>query len=115
MNNNRNLPMIRKDGIFYKIKEWFKKLFNKEEIIEEKAKENNEVEKITERLSFVDSIKVESKDVILALQRKLRNEEIKIEDLTDKELYEMVQLYRIQIEEKKNKVENRIKDVYKDY
>lgn len=115
MDNNSNLPMKRNESIFYKIKEWFRKLFNKDEIIEEQTENNNEEEKTTERSTFVNSIKFESKDVILALQRKLRNQEIEIDDLTDKELYEMVQLYGEQIEEKKNKVEKQIKDIYKDY
>ena len=110
---NNNSLMIKKENIFYKIKKWFKNLFGKDEIIEQEIDESNEINRLTERMSFIDSIKVESKDVILSLQKKLKSEDIRIEDLTDQELYEMIELYQKQIEEKKNSLENRLKKLYK--
>lgn len=100
--NNNNLPMIKKEGIFYKIKEWFKKTFKKEEVIEDIIIETEKNVKVTEKTSFRDSIKFESNNVILALQKKLENKEIEISSLTDKELDEMIELYEKQIEEKNN-------------
>lgn len=107
---NNKLPMIRKEGIFYRIKEWFKKLFHRDEILEQQVEEEK-IEKVTvtERVSFINSLKVESKGVIVALQRKLKNEDIKIEDLSDDELYEMIELYIKQIDEKTDKLGYQLK------
>lgn len=102
---SNNLPMIRKKGIFYNIKEWFKKLFNKDETIEDPIEENNKTEDMNKSV-FVDSIKVKSKDTILSLQRKLENKEIEISSLTDQELDEMIKIYEKQIEERQNKIKN---------
>ena len=99
---NNNLPMIIKEGIFYKIKAWFRKLVKNKSIIENNVEEIEQTIKIKEKSTFIDSIKIESKDVILALQRKLENKEIEISSLTDSEIEEMIKLYEKQIEEKNN-------------
>lgn len=105
---NNNLPEIKKDGILVKFKNWFKRLFYKEDIIEEPIQEtikgiNNNIEEIKKN-DFKDSIQAESKDRILVLQRKLKEKQIEIADLTDEELDEMIVLYKSQIEEKKDKL-----------
>ncbi len=106
---NDNLPEIKREGFFQKFKKWFKRLFNKEEIvIEEPINEAiNELNKSMDEMKknkFIEEIKVESKDKILALQRKLKEKQIEIADLTDEELDEMIELYKEQIQYKKDKL-----------
>lgn len=102
---NNNLPEIRKNGIFFKIKIWFKSLFNKqknaEKIIEEDVEE---LHKEINNYNFKKSLQEESNDKIIILQRKLKEKQIEISDLTDEELDKMISLYKKQIEEKKNKL-----------
>lgn len=101
---NNNLPEIRKEGIFLKIKKWFKSLFNKEDIVEETINViDKEIEGIKDT-NFKENLQVESKNKILAIQRKLKEKQIEIADLTDKELDEMIELYKSQIEEKKSRL-----------
>ena len=101
---NNNLPEIRKEGVFLKIKKWFKRLFNKEEIVEETINViDKEIEGIKDT-NFKENLQVESKNKILAIQRKLKEKQIEIADLTDKELDEMIELYKSQIEEKKSRL-----------
>ena len=107
---NNNLPEIKREGIFLKIKNWFKSLFSiqqiSEKIIQEDVKElYEEPEKIDTHI-FKGILQVESKDKIIALQRKLKEKQIEISELTDEELDEMIALYKVQIEEKKNKLRN---------
>lgn len=105
---NNNLPEIIKEGIFTKIKNWFKSLFVIGEIEIEPVQEAiKEIQKDVEEIKkneFMESLKVESKTKILLLQRKLKEKRIEISDLTDEELDEMIELYKGQIEEKKNKL-----------
>lgn len=106
---NKNLPEIKREGIFERIGRWFRKLFKKEEVIIEEPVQTamDEIDKQVEeikKVSFRESIQVESKDKILALQRKLKEKQIEISDLTDEELDEMIELYKKQIGEKKNKL-----------
>lgn len=107
---NNNLPDIKREGIFTRIKNWFKSLFGIGEIAEEPVQEaikeiDKEVEKI-KKDTFRENLQVESKDKILSLQRKLKEKQIEISDLTDEELDEMIELYKGQIEEKKNKLKS---------
>ena len=103
---NNNLPMIKKEGIFVKIKNWFKRLIGKEEIIVEPVKEytKNEIEEI-KKDSFREGLKVKSKDVILFLQKQLEEKKIKILDLTEEQLQEIIELYENQTNEIKNKTQ----------
>jgi len=105
--NDNNLPMIKKEGIFYKIKKWLKNLFNREKVIESKIEELTNPEKI-DKSTFIESIKVKSNDVILSLQIKLEKGEIGIKDLSDDELDEMIELYNKKIEDKKKILEHKL-------
>ena len=101
---NNNLPEIKKESFFQKIKKWVKRIFNIEEPIQEAINEiNSDMEEIKNN-KFIDEIKVENKDKILLLQKKLKEKQIEIADLTDEELDEMIELYKTQIEEKKTKL-----------
>jgi len=103
---NNNLPQIKKEGIFTRISNWLKKLFGHIEIIESPVEENVEEKNINQRENFRDSIKVKNKDVILFLQKKLKENQISISDLTDEQLEEMIELYEAQVEEKRNILKN---------
>lgn len=114
---NNNLPEIKKESIFQKFKKWFKRFFSKDEIIMEDPIKDaiNEISESIDdikRNKFIDDIKVDSKDEILLLQRKLKEKQIEIVDLTDEQLDEMIELYREQIQYKKEKLKkykNKIK------
>ena len=114
---NSNLPQIRKENFFSKLRKWIKKLFIKEEIIiEEPVKDaineiNNSANEI-KKSDFINELKVENKDKIIALQRKLKEKQIEIAELTDEELDELIAIYKQQIEYKKDKLrlyKNKIK------
>lgn len=97
---NTNLPEIRKEKVFTRIKKWFKNIFGIGEIIEEHIQEVVNQEKN----DFREELKVKSKDVILALQRKINEEQMEISELTDEQLDEMIELYQSQIEEKEKRI-----------
>lgn len=105
---NENLPKVIQEGFFTKIKNWVIKFFRKQKSIENPINENlNELHKEIDEFNkedFVQNIKVENKDNILLLQRKIKEKQIEISDLTDQELDEMIELYKGQIEEKKQKL-----------
>lgn len=105
---NRNLPQVIHEGFFTKIKNWFNNFFRKQKSIEYPIQESlNELHNKMDENSkenFVQDIKVENKDNILKLQRKIKENEIGISDLTDQELDEIIELYKGQIEEKKQKL-----------
>lgn len=105
---NENLPQVRQEGFFTKIKSWFYKFFRKQKSIEYSIQENlkaphNEVDEF-EQENFIQNIKVENKDNIIILQKKIKEKQIEISDLTDQELDEMIELYKGQIEEKELKL-----------
>lgn len=110
-----NLPKVKKENIFIKIRNWFVNIFKKpeityhEELIEDINKNIEEMKKTT----FKDNLKVESKDKILALQRKLKEKQMEISELTNKELDEMIELYKVQIEEKKQKLKQYRNKIFK--
>lgn len=102
---NRNLPQVMQEGFFTKIKNWLKKIFGKHGSIEYPIPETmyNEIDEIKKE-NFVRNIKIESMDKILMLQKKLKEKQIEISDLTDQELDEMIELYKSQITDKKIKL-----------
>ena len=91
------LPQIVKESIFKKIKKWFLKIFEKSN------DSTNAIESLkkVEKSNFKSEIQIENNSILL-LQNKLENKKIEISDLTDQELDEMINLYKQQIEEKKN-------------
>ena len=98
----QNLPVVRKEGVFTKIKNWFKKIFL--EMEETQANITQGDGQDIKKNEFFENIKVESKDTIIALQRKLKENQINISELTDKELDEMIELFKKQISNKKEKL-----------
>ena len=85
------------ENIFYKIKRFFKNLFNKNnDIIDNYTVVENE----NKKNSFMESIKnIEDEEtLILKLQKKYRSGEIKEEDLTEEQVNSLCALYDKQIE-----------------
>lgn len=100
--NNENLPQVVKENIFFKIKRLIKGLIKKNEkkIVEPKVVQSNK----QEEKSFTETLKVEDLTKILNLQKELKENKIKIEELTDNQLQQMIDLYKKQIEQKKLKL-----------
>ena len=90
------------ENIFYKIKRFFKNLFNKNnDIIDNYTVVENEstIENENKKNSFMESIKnIEDEEtLILKLQKKYRSGEIKEEDLTEEQVNSLCALYDRQI------------------
>lgn len=101
---NENLPQVIKENFFSKIKNWFLKIFKKQKSINYPTQKILDNTDENSKENFIQSIKIESKDKSLMLQKKLKEKQIKISDLTDQELEEMIGLYKNQIEDKKIKL-----------
>ena len=108
----KTLIGINGNSIFYKIKQFFKRLFSKKEssIIEvpEMANNINGADE-DKRSSFMEDIKkIEDEEtILLKLQKKYRNGEIKEEDLTEEQINSLCKLYDKQIAELKKSNEYR--------
>lgn len=57
------------------------------------------------RQEFMESIKTEVNDELLNLQKKLKNKEIQISELTEEQKDKLIEIYNRQIQEKKQKLE----------
>ena len=95
--NNKSLIVYEK-GFFYKIKMFFKNIFNKEKLQESNDyKYTDEQEKKT---SFTDKIKVKpdfEKEKLLKIQKDYEDGLIKEEDMTQEQVKEIENLYIEQI------------------
>ena len=99
----KSLVQVNKNGILYKIKKFFKNLFNKNT----NTTNNYNIIKETESLvasenkknSFMESIKnIEDEEtLLLKLQKKFRSGEIKEEELTEEQVKSLCKLYDKQI------------------
>ena len=83
-------------SIFEKIKVFFVNLFKKDDVKSISESSSESVEKTTSSSSsdFLESIKVKDNSHILSLQKKLLSNELKIENLSDEELNDMIVLYK---------------------
>lgn len=96
-------------GIFKRIRLFFKNLFGKKEIVKKTVVIPKQMDKENARNNFIENLKVDS-DVeadseLLELQRKVRDGIIKIEDLTEEQEDQLIDLYDKQIAVKKAKIE----------
>ena len=104
----KSLVQVHKNGIFYKIKSFFKNLFNRNANTTNNYAIVKETESLVEsenkKNSFMESIKnIEDEETkLLKLQKQYRNGEIKEEDMTSKQVKALCNLYDKQIEELKN-------------
>lgn len=96
----KSLVQVNENGIFYKIKRFFKNLFNKNTnsyaVIEET---NNSVKNENKKNSFMEEIKnIENEETqLLKLQKQYRSGEIKEEELTEEQVSSLCALYDKQI------------------
>ncbi len=100
----KSLVQINENSIFYKIKRFFKNLFNKNaNTTDEYAViegNNNSVESENRENFFMESIRnIEDEETkLLKLQRQYRSGEIKEEELTEEQVNLLCRLYDRQIE-----------------
>ena len=96
----KSLVQVNRNGIFNKIKMFFKNLFSKNNVIDnncytiEDEKNNENIKK-----SFMESIRnIEDEETkLLKLQKRYRNGEIKEEELTEEQVNSLCALYDKQI------------------
>ena len=105
MNNKNNLIVI-KNSFFSKVKNFIFKLFRKKIIPETQVDYNNKQEntdKFRAELSK-NIIEPKNKENIENLQKGLKSNNVKVQDLSNKQLNDMILLYKLQIKEKKEKL-----------
>ena len=100
--DEKSLLKVNENSTFYKIKLFFKKLFSRNESIvtDISVTENNIVRSDEDKNNtFMEEIKkIEDEEtILLKLQKKYRNGEIKEEDLTEEEVNSLCELYDKQI------------------
>ncbi len=99
--DEKSLVKINENSIFYKIKQYFKKLFYKKETINNITVETNKVilQNDNKKNKFMEEIKnIEDEEtLLLKLQKKFRSGEIKEEELTEEQVKSLCELYDKQI------------------
>ena len=99
--------LIKIDTIWYKIKSFFKKLFNRKKYsVVEKNIQKPSTNNFQESISVKKELSEQSRKEDMAL--KLINDDIDVWDLTDEEVDEMTEWFKKDIEEKDREL-NRIK------
>ncbi len=100
--DEKSLVKVNENSIFYKIKQFFKNLFHKNETansfsIEEAS--NSVIQNENKKDKFIEEIrKIEDEEtVLLKLQNKYRKGEIKEEDMTEEQINSLYNLYDKQI------------------
>ena len=110
-----NLPKVKNEGIIEKIKNIFSKLFvskkpqNKSVKQEQNNKENdrvgfNKMDLLSNLQNQIEKEVVSDNEMLVALQRKIKNNEMQISELTDEELDGLIELYETQIVNKEKKL-----------
>lgn len=72
------------------IKDFFSKLEKKSPKTDDKVTTTIE----NRRNEFLESLKCQINNSVISLAKRITSKEMKIEDLTDKELYELISYYR---------------------
>lgn len=99
----KSLIKVNENSIFYKIKNFFRNLFHKKEIINNVADLTESVETTTEKNeqknAFMESIRnIEDEETkLLKLQKQYRSGEIKGEELSEEQIKSLGKLYDKQI------------------
>lgn len=109
MNENEqemNMQVINENSFFYKIKCFFRKMFFKEETIEEPKEQVQDIveEDNNKKKEFIKNIKVETNDKLISIQKKLESGKMKISELDDEQKDKLIELYNKQIDMKKQKL-----------
>ena len=99
----KSLIKVNENSIFYRIKNFFKTIFNDNKSVENTStianSINNSIDKENEKNLFTESIKnIESEETkILKLQKQYRNGDIKEEEMSEKHISALMNLYDKQI------------------
>lgn len=98
----KSLIKVNENSIFYKIKNFFRNLFHKKEIINNitnSEKVENTIEKVEQKNAFMESIRnIEDEETkLLKLQKQYRSGEIKGEELSEQQIKSLGKLYDKQI------------------
>lgn len=99
----KSLVQVNENSIFYKIKRFFKNLFNKNAYTTDNyvviENNNSSIESENKKNSFIESIRnIEDEETkLLKLQRQYRSGEIKEEELTEEQVNSLCTLYDRQI------------------
>lgn len=113
----KSLVQVNENSIFYKIKSFFRNLFNKKTEVENNlvAEENisSNVASENKKSAFMKSIRnIEDEETkLLKLQKQYRSGEIKEEDLTEEQVNSLCLLYDNQIARLKKSNEIRKKKI----
>ena len=100
----KSLVQVNNNSIFYKIKNFFRNLFHKNQISSEVTiiddNVENTIKKEKIKNSFMESIKnIEDEETkLLKIQKQYRSGEIKEEELTEEQVKSLCELYDKQIE-----------------
>ena len=97
---------VRKENIFTKFINFFRKMLYKQPTNIEQPDITNE--DINKKTDFLNSIKIEQDDpYIIDLQNKFENKEIELSSLSDEEVHNLNLLYKKQIHDLKRKLEEK--------
>ena len=98
--NTKDLINVNENSIFYRIKMFFIKMFNKDKNNHEFVQYDNETNILeSKREEFLKDISVKDNEelLLLRLQQKFRNGEISESDLTEQQKKDLCDLYDKQI------------------
>ena len=100
--DEKSLVKINENSIFYKVKLFFKRLFHKDTFSEniDVVEQNIVVNSVEDKKSkFMENIRIveDESTILLKLQNRYRNGELKEEELTDEQLNSLCELYDKQI------------------
>ena len=96
-----------KENFISKIKKLFKKLFGRNEDIQENVESKKELNKM-EKNNFKENIEVKEDELkIIKLQTEYKAGNIREEDMTDEEHEKLINLYKRQNKELKEKIDTK--------
>lgn len=98
----KSLVALNEGSIFYKIKRFFRNLFKgKDEIIQPQVSNINNDAQDNKKGAFVESLRnIEDEETsLLKLQRQYDSGNIKVDDLSDSQMKDLIKLYKKQISE----------------
>lgn len=98
----KSLVALNEGSIFYKIKRFFRNLFKgKDEIIQPQVSNINNDAQDNKKGAFVESLRnIEDEETsLLKLQRQYDIGNIKVDDLSDSQMKDLIKLYKKQISE----------------
>lgn len=110
----KSLLPINENSVFFKIKNFFRKLFYKERYEEEQIKKDtiNIPSRVKSRREvFVEEIEEKPQIDVFQLKQMLRSGFIQVKDLSKEEQIKLILFYEFEIEAKKSKLERLEKEL----